>query len=128
MRFGGYYIELGLDANDFLSMTLLTILWFLGIFAFRMGLAFLELLPQLGTLPEDFRPSPRLELLAWRPFLTSVVPALILGPITHTVITRAAAIKVYRELAEVADVEEPSRGGGPDGREESGDGDNDGRG
>ena len=58
MRLGRYYIELGLDANDFLSMTLLTLLWFLGIFAFRMGLALLELLPQLGTPPEDFSPSP----------------------------------------------------------------------
>ena len=58
MQLGGYYIELGLDASDFLSMSLLTILWFLGIFAFRMSLVFLELLPQLGTLQEEFRPSP----------------------------------------------------------------------
>ena len=94
MRLGGYYIELGLDANDFLSMTLLALLWFLGIFAFRMGLVFLELLPQMGTLPEDFKPSPRVHLLIWGPFLTSVVPALFLGPTTHFAITRAAANKV----------------------------------
>ena len=123
MRFGGYYIEIGLDANDFLSMTLLAILWFLGIFAFRIGLALLELLPQLGTLPEDFRLSPRVDLLTWRPLLTSVVPAVILGPVTHSAITRAAAIKVYKELAEAGEMAEPDdleEPKGPDNPEEPG--------
>ena len=120
MRLGGYYIELGLDANDFLSITLLTILWFLGIFAFRMGLVFLELLPQLGTLQEEFQPSPRVRLLTWGLFLTSLIPALLLGPITHFATTRAAAIKVYRELAETADLEETSELVEPDGHKESG--------
>jgi hypothetical protein len=121
MRFGDYYIKLGLDANDLLSMILLTILWFLGIFAFRMGLAFLELMPQLGTLPEDFIPSPGVELLTWRPLLTSTVPALLLGPITHFAITGAAAFKVYRGLAESAVLEEPlelDEGDYPDERED----------
>lgn len=122
MRLGGYYIELGLDASDFLSMALLAILWFLGIFAFRMGLVFLELLPHLGTLPEDLTPSPRMRLLTWGPILTSVVPALFLGPITHFAITRAAVIKVYRELAESADVEQPSETVETDGLEGPGNG------
>jgi len=107
MRFGGYYIELGLDANDFLSMTLLSLLWFLGIFAFRIGLVLLELLPQLATLPEDFSPSPRMDLVTWQPFLTSIILALVLGPVTHSALTRAAAIRVYRELAPAEDVDEP---------------------
>ena len=114
MRFGGYYIELGLNEHDFLSMTLLTLLWFLGIFAFRMALVFLELLPGLGALSENFQPSPRTKLLTWQPFLTSAVLAVILGPITHSAITRAAAIKVYRELAETADIEEPAEPGDHD--------------
>lgn len=120
MRFGGYYIEPDLDANDFLSMTVLTLLWFIGIFAFRMGLAFLELLPQMGNLPEDYRPSPRIDLLTWRPLLTSAVAAVILGPITHSAITRASAIKVYRQLAETAVFEDPSTPDKPDGPDERG--------
>jgi hypothetical protein len=122
MRFGDYYIELGLDASDFLSMTLLSLLWFLGIFAFRMSLVFLELLPQLATLPEDFRLSPRLELVTWQPFLTSIVVALVLGPVTHSALTRAAAIKVYRELAQTDDVGVPFEPGEPDYPGEPGDG------
>ncbi len=114
MRFGGYYIELGLDANGFLSMGLLTILWFLGIFAFRVGLVFLELLPQLATLPESFRLSPGMDLLTWQPFLTSIVLAAFLGPITHSALTRAAVIKVYRELSEAADLEQPPDAEEPD--------------
>ena len=122
MRLGGYYIELGLDANDFVSMILLTVLWFLGIFAFRMGMVLLELLPQMGALPQDFQSSPRVGLLTWGPLLTSLIPALFLGPITHLSITRAAAIKVYRELAEAAALEEPSESVEPDGPGESGNG------
>ena len=122
MRIGGYYIELGLDANDYLSMALLSLLWFLGVFAFRMGLVFLELLPQLATLPEDFRLSPRMDLVTWQPFLTSIILALVLGPITHFALTRAAAIRVYRELAQAEDADEtlkPDKPGEPDDSGES---------
>ncbi len=118
MRIGGYYIELGLDASDFLSMVLLTILWFVGIFAFRTSLVFLELLPRLADLPGDFQLSSRLEMLTWQPFLTSIVLAAVLGPVTHWSLTRAAAIRVYRELAETADAvehTEPHGSVGPDG-------------
>ena len=128
MRIGGYYIELGLDANDFLSMTLLSLLWFLGIFAFRMGLVFLELLPQLATLPEDFRPSPRMDVVTWQPFLTSIILALVLGSITHFALTRAAAIRVYRELASTEDVHDafkPDEAGEPGEAGDGKDGDRD---
>ena len=40
MRIGGYYIEVGLSSYDYLSVTLLSVLWFLAIFAFRVGRCF----------------------------------------------------------------------------------------
>ena len=97
MRLGGYYIEIGLNAYDILSMALLSVLWFLGIFSFRAALAFLELLPQLGSLSPDFQLSPRLELLTWQTFLSSLVLAIFLGPLTHSVLVRASIIKVFGE-------------------------------
>lgn len=114
MRIAGYHIEIGLSGYDFLAMALLTGLWFLGIFGFRMGLAFLDLMPQLGILVADYQLSPRLELLAAAPLATSFLLALILGPLTHTAITRAVAIKVYRDinidedLAEEDEIGQPS--------------------
>ena len=95
MRMGGYYIEIGLNAYDILSMVLLSVLWFLGIFAFRAAVAFLELLPQLGSLAPDFQLSPRLELLTWRIFLSSLVLAIFLGPLTHSVLVRACIMKAF---------------------------------
>lgn len=107
MRIAGYHIEIGLSGYDFLAMALFTGLWFLGIFGFRMGLAFFELMPQLGMLTADYQLSPRMGLLTAAPFATSFLAALILGPLTHTVLTRAAAIKVFRDLgAEVEAAEE----------------------
>ncbi len=97
MRVGGYYIEVGLSSYDYLSVTLLSVLWFLAIFAFRVAVAFLELFPQLSSIEPNFQLSPRLELLTWHTFLTSLIIALVLGPITHYAITRAAAFKVYRD-------------------------------
>ena len=106
MRIAGYQIEIGLSGYDFLAMALLTGLWFLGIFGFRMGLAFLELMPQLGMLTADYQLSPRLGVLTVAPLATSFLLALILGPLTHTALTKAAAIKVFRELTIEEDVAE----------------------
>lgn len=99
MRIGGLYIETSLNAYDCLSMALLSLLWFLGIFAFRMGMAFLELLPELGALESGFQLSPRLQLLTMQPILTSLLLAVVLGPITHSVITRSSLFKVFYELS-----------------------------
>ena len=98
VRIAGYYIEIGFSGYDLLAMALLTGLWFTGIFGFRIGLAFLELMPQLGALTADYRPSPRLDLLTTAPLLTSFLLALILGPLTHTALTRASLIQVFREF------------------------------
>ena len=113
MRIGSYYIEIGINAYDILSMVLLSVLWFLGIFAFRVSVAFLELLPQLGSLAPDFQLSPRLELLTWQVFLSSLILAIFLGPFTHSVVTRAAAIKVFKE-AMLPDVPEETAESAPD--------------
>ena len=85
----------------------LTGLWFAAIFAFRMGLAFLEVLPQLGLLAEDHELSPFVKLLTWHPILTSLAPAIVLGPLTHSAITGAALFRMYEaarlEEAEMAE-------------------------
>ena len=111
MRIGGFYIETSLNAYDFLSMALLSLLWFLGIFSFRMGMAFLELLPELGSLESGYELAPRIQLLTAQPILTSLLLAVVLGPITHSVITRSTLIRVFRELSAVEDAS-------PDGSEE----------
>lgn len=97
IRIGGYFIETNFSGFDVLASILLAGLWFLGIFAFRMGLAFLELLPELGSLSPDASLSPQVELLVFQPIWTSLVVALILGPLTHSVISRATIIRVYVE-------------------------------
>lgn len=104
IRIGGYFIETNFSSYDVLASILLAVLWFLAIFAFRMGLALLELLPELGSLPPDFELSPQLELLTFFPVLTSLLLAIIMGPITHAVISRATLIRIYYE----AEVEEPT--------------------
>ena len=103
VRIGGYFIELPFSLHDLLAVALLTGLWFAAIFGLRMGLVFLELLPQLGVLTENYPLSPRAQLLTWHPVLTSLGPAVILGPVTHFVITGAALIRIY----EAALPEEP---------------------
>ena len=90
-------IEVGLSSYDYLSITLVSLLWFLAVFAFRVAVAFLELLPELSSIESHFLLSPRLELRTWHTFLTSLIIALVLGPITHYAITRAAVFKVYRD-------------------------------
>lgn len=97
IRIGGYFIETNFSSYDVLASILLAALWFLAIFACRLGLAFLELLPELGSLPPDFELSPQLELLTFYPGLTSLLLAIILGPITHSVISRATLIRIYSE-------------------------------
>ncbi len=99
MRIGGYDFEMVLSVYGFLSVVLLTTLWFLAIFAFRVALAFIELLPYLGSLEPTFQLSPRIELLTWQMFITSLLPALVLGPITHLALTGAAASKVFEAAA-----------------------------
>ena len=106
IRIGGYSIETNFSGFDVLASALLAGLWFLGIFAFRIGLAFLELLPELGSLSPDFQYSPRLEMLTFFPGFTSLVIAIVLGPITHSVISRAAIIRIYAEMESPQD-EEP---------------------
>jgi len=103
MRIGGFYIETSLNAYDFLSMSLLSLLWFLGIFSLLMGMAFLELLPELGSLEAGFELAPRIQLLTAQPILTSLLLAVVLGPVTHSAITRSTLIKVFRELSYVDD-------------------------
>ena len=103
IRLGGYLIELPFTLYDLLAVALLTGLWFAAIFALRMGLAFLELLPQLDDLTENYPLSPRVQLLTWHPVWTSLMPAVILGPITHHVITGATILRIY----EATQPEEP---------------------
>ena len=112
MRIGGFYIETSLNAYDFLSMALLSLIWFLGIFSFRMGAAFLELLPELGNLESGFELAPRIQLLTAQPILTSLLLGVVLGPITHSVITRSTLIRVFREFSteEDASPEVPEEG------------------
>ncbi|MDE2843183.1 MAG: hypothetical protein OXN21_07365 [Chloroflexota bacterium] len=112
MRIGGFYIETSLNAYDFLSMALLSLIWFLGIFSFRIGLAFLELLPELGSLEAGFELVPRLQLLTAQPILTSLLLSVVLGPITHSAITRSTLIKVFRELSFAEDTSPEDSGEG----------------
>ena len=112
IRIGGYFIETNFSSYDVLASILLAALWFLAIFAFRLGLAFLELLPELGSLPPDFEPSPQMELLTFYPVITSLALAIILGPITHSAISRATLIRIYSE-AEVEMDEPPAEEAGP---------------
>ena len=106
IRIGGYFIETNFSSYDVLASIRCWRRcgsWL--IFAFRLGLAFLLLLPDLDSLPPDYEISPQLELLTFYPGLTSLVLAVILGPITHSVISRATLIRIYYE----AEQEETAR-------------------
>ena len=107
IRIAGYYVELPFSVYDCLSSALLAMLWFVGIFGFRMGVTFLEILPQLGTLAANYQLSPRLELLTWHPLSTSLVLALLLGPLTHSVLARAALLNMLRQELATGELDEP---------------------
>ena len=107
IRIAGYYIELPFSAYDCLASVLLAVLWFLGIFGFRMGLTFLELLPQLGTLAANYQLSPRLDLLTWRPLSSSLVMAIVLGPLTYSIMAKAAVLSILRQEIASGDLDEP---------------------
>ncbi len=91
------FVRLPFHYPGFHSITLISMLWFLAVFAFRLAVAFLELFPRLSSIETNFQLSPRLELLTWHTFLASLIIALALGPITHYAITRAAVFKIYHD-------------------------------
>ena len=108
IRIAGYYIELPFSVYDCLSSILLAVLWFVGIFGFRMGMTFLELLPQLGTLAANYQLSPRLALLTWHPLSTSLAMAIVLGPLTHSVLARAAFLSMLKQDMVSESLDEPA--------------------
>lgn len=107
IRIAGYYIELPFSVYDCLSSMLLAVLWFVGIFGFRMGITYLELLPQLGTLAANYQLSPRMEFLTWHPLSTSLAAAAVLGPLTHSVLAKAAVLTMLRQEQDDVDLDEP---------------------